>query len=251
MIAMDTTVALLSGSRLTLGGLLHRLHVQGRLGPLAREGLARQYVLDQARAAGLSVTVEELQRAANIYRRRCGLNTAAETQTWFKERGLTVDDFEAGMEETLLADKLRKHLTAAKVEDYFAKHRAGYEQLRIAMLLVGREELGREVASQVREEGRDLDAVALEQGLPVVRRPLLRKELDGPLAQALAGAKNEELVGPVATPQGFALALIKERRAAQLDATTRQRIEHELFTDWLNAQMQQASLKLGEVGSLR
>lgn len=248
MATLDTVVASLSGSQLTLGGLLRRLHVQGRLGSLAREALARQHVLDQARAAGLAVTPQELQRAADVYRRRVGLTSAADTRAYLAERGLSADDFEAGLEETLLAEKLRRHVAGAKAEEQFADRRGDYEQLRVAILLAGREELARELASQVREEGRDLDAVALEHGLPVVRRRLLRKELDGPLAAALAGAEDGEMVGPVATPQGFALAVIKERHPAQLDATTRQRIEHDLFADWLAARLKQATLDLAAVG---
>jgi hypothetical protein len=46
------------------------------------------------------------------------------------------------------------------------------------------------LASQARDEGRDLDAVAAEHGLPVIRRPLLRKELGEALAPALAGRRT-------------------------------------------------------------
>jgi hypothetical protein len=39
MNALDTVIASLADSRLTLGGLLKRLQVQARLGPLVREAL--------------------------------------------------------------------------------------------------------------------------------------------------------------------------------------------------------------------
>ena len=82
MSPLDTVIASLAGSRLTLGGLLRRLRVQARLGPLVREALVRQYILDHAHEAGLSVTTEELQQAANAYRRGAGLHTAADTPAW-------------------------------------------------------------------------------------------------------------------------------------------------------------------------
>src|SRR5262249_59380488 len=50
---------------------------------------------------------------------------------------------------------------------------------------------------------------------------------------SLAAAKDGEVVGPVATPQGFALARIEQRRPAELDAAARQRIQEELFDPWL------------------
>src|SRR5262249_8680018 len=84
---LDAAIASLAGSRLTPGGLLERRQVQARQDPLIREALARQSVLDQARAAGLSVTPEELQQAANAYRRRAGLDTAADTHAWLAAQG--------------------------------------------------------------------------------------------------------------------------------------------------------------------
>lgn len=248
MNTLDTVVASLAGSQLTLGGLLYRLHLTGRLVPLAQEGLAQQWLLDQALAAGLTVTTEELQHTADLHRRRHGLLTAADTHAWLAAQGLSVDQFEAGLLETLLADKLRKQLTATGVESHFAEHSAEYEQLRVTLLIVGREELARELASQVRDEGRELESAALEHGLAVMPRLMFRKELDSPLAQALDAAGDGQLVGPVGTPKGFALLQARDRRAPELDGHTRKRIEQELFAAWLDSHMRQAKIELGNLG---
>jgi len=249
MNALDTVIAYLADSRLTLGGLLKRLQVQARLGPLVREALVRQYILDQAHEAGLSITTEELQQTANAYRRRIGLNTAADTRVWLAQHGLSADDFEAGLEESLLAAKLRQHRSAAEVEVYFSSHQADYDRLRLGLLVVERDDLAQELASQVRDEGRDLDAVAQEHGLPVIRRQLLRNELGEALVSALATAKDGEVVGPVATPQGFVLVQIKERHEPVLDPAIRQAIQQELFEKWLADGTKEATLDLAMVGT--
>jgi hypothetical protein len=114
--------------------------------------------------------------------------------------------------------------------------------------LVGRDDLARELASQVRDEGRDLEEVARAHGLPVARHLLLRKDLGGPLAGPLASAGAGELVGPVATPQGFVLAVVEERLPAELDGATRQAIQDELFDDWLAGRMNQATFDLRMAG---
>jgi hypothetical protein len=249
MNALDTVIASVGGSRLTLGGLLRRLQAQRRLGPLVREALVRQYLLDRAREASLSVTTEELQQAANACRRGAGLDTAADTHAWLAGRGLSVDDFEADLEEALLAAKLKEHQTAALVDEYFSAHRAEFELLQCAQLLAERDELARELASQVRDEGRGLEDVAREHRLPVTRRRLLRKDLAGPLAEALAPAQPGELVGPVGTPEGFALVVLEECRPAELDQATRRRIEDELFGDWLAGRMREATVDTGALGT--
>jgi len=134
------------------------------------------------------------------------------------------------------------------VEEHFSARRAGLEQLWLAVVLVERDDLARELASQVRDEGRDLEDVAREHGLPVARHQVPRNALVGPLAEALAPAKTGELVGPVGTPEGFTLVVVEERRPAELDAATRQRIQDELFDRWLADRMKEASFDLSITG---
>jgi len=248
MNSQDMIIASLAETQLTLGGLLEWLNTQGWLGPLVREALAARFVLDQARKADLSATAEELQAAADHWRRRHGLYSAADTQAWLLAQGLSVDDFEARLEQDILASKLRSHLTGAEVDGHFTAHRDGFERLRLVQVLVPREDLAREVASQVREEGRDLADVTREQGLRLERVETSRKDLTGPLGPALDPAEVGQLVGPVATPRGFALVVIEERHPAELDRATRQRIQDELFGGWLAARMREASLNLSPVG---
>src|SRR5262249_61076742 len=86
---------------------------EGRLEPLVRAALAGQAVQNEARQLGLSVTTEELQEAATAFRRRRGLNAAADTHAWLAECGLSVDEFAAFLESRLLAARLHQHLAAA------------------------------------------------------------------------------------------------------------------------------------------
>jgi hypothetical protein len=102
-----------------------------------------------------------------------------------------------------------------------------------------------ELATQVRDEGRNLQDVAQEHGLPVGRRQLLRKEL----GEAQAGAKDSEVVGPVATPEGFALARIAQRHEPVLGPAIRQAIQQALFEKGLADKTREAALDLAVVGT--
>jgi len=244
-----TVIASLAETRLTLAGLLRWLRLQDRLAPLVREALAALLVREEARRAGLSVTAEELQAAADDFRRRLGLDSAEATHAWLASRGLSVDDFEAGLEDGLLAARLKQHLTGPRVEEHFSAHRAGLEQLRVSVVFAGRDDLARELLSQVRDEGRDLADVAREHGLPADRRRLVFEELGGSLASALAAAAPGELVGPVETPEGFALVAVEERRPAEPGPATRQRIQDKLFVTWLTARLAEATFETSHFGT--
>jgi parvulin-like peptidyl-prolyl isomerase len=247
MSPLDLVIAALPETQLTLAGLLRGLHRQGRLEPLVREALAAQFIQEQARQAGLSVAAEELQSAADEFRRHHRLHTVADTRAWLAAQQLSLDDFEASLEQGVLAAKMRQHVTGAEVDRHFAAHQADFERLRLAQVLPPREDLARELASQVREEGRGLEDVAREQGLHLARFERLRKELNGSLGSALASARAGQLVGPVGTPQGTALVLIEECHPAELDRATRQRIQDELFDGWLAARMPETTLNLSLV----
>jgi peptidylprolyl isomerase len=248
MSTLETPVAALPGVNLSLGQLLRTLQAQGRLRPLVAEALALRLVQQEARQAGLSVTAEDLQTAADAFRRACGLHKAAATRAWLDGCAVTVADFEAGLEERLLAARLKHHQTAARADESFAARRTDFERLRVARVMAGRDDLARELASQIRDEGRALEEVAHGHGLPVARYLLFRKDLGGPLAGPLASARVGELVGPVATPQGFALLVVEQRQPAELDAVTRQRIQDELFDAWLAGRMRQATFDLSMAG---
>ena len=154
-------------------------------------------------------------------------------------------NFETGLEERLLAAKLKHHQTAVQADESFAAHRTDFEQLRVARAVTDRDDLARELTSQVRDEGRDMEGVAREHGLPVDRRRLFRRDLPVHLAAALAKAQPGELVGPVGAPEGLALLVIEECGPAEMDSATRQRIQDELFGGWLARRMQQATFEPG------
>jgi PPIC-type PPIASE domain len=239
----DTVLASGGGTRLTVGGLLRSLHLQGRLEPLVREALTAEVVQDHARRAGLTVTDEEMQAAADATRRRQGLSAAAATRDWLAVRGLSVEDFEGHLEHGLLAAKVREQVTAGDVDGHFAARRRDFERLSLAVVVAPREDQAKELASQVRDEGRHLADVAGEQALPMERNDTLRKDLSAPLRDAVAAAEVGQLVGPVSTPRGFALVMVEELRPAELDGPTRQRIDDELFSAWLAAQTGQVTVR--------
>jgi len=116
-------------------------------------------VKQEARQAGLSVTAEDLQAAADAFRRAHGLHTASSTRAWLDGQGLTAGDFESGLEERLLAANLKHHQTAAQAVESFSARRTDFERLQVAQVLVDRDDLALELASQVQDEGRDLEEV--------------------------------------------------------------------------------------------
>jgi hypothetical protein len=170
------------------------------------EAVLEQFLVGQATQAGLTVTTEELQRAADFVRRRQGLTSAEQTLAWLSRQQLSVVEFEDALERDLLIEKFKDHLFRDRIPAHFEQHRAQYDRLRLRQLTVPREDLARELLSQVSNEGRDLAALVEKHradrpdgGSPSVT-VLMRRQLL-PAAAAALPSKVGEVGGPVATPR--------------------------------------------------
>lgn len=87
------------------GEFLQALHLQGQLIPLLKHVSRERRILREAISAGLTITPDELQAAADDFRTLRGLNSAASAEEWLQRENLTVSQFEAAIERSLLITK--------------------------------------------------------------------------------------------------------------------------------------------------
>jgi len=235
--------AKLADVTLSLRDCLLRLKQRRQLQPLLREAAIEAFLLRQAGDAGLAVSTEQLQSAADAFRRRQGLNSAEQTNAWLAREGLSVMNLEAVLERDLLVARLREHVTAPLIEGHFAAHRDRYDRVRLGLIVVARADLARELLTQIREEGRDFAELAREHSLHGPSRDrggelgvLLRRQLP-PGAEAVFTAREGEVIGPVALPDGFHLFRVGAMSAAELDGPTIELVRKELFDAWLTERL--------------
>jgi parvulin-like peptidyl-prolyl isomerase len=251
MSSPDTqAVVTLGDVSLSAHDLCRRLHQRRRLVPLLRKAVVEEFLLFQAKQAGLSVSNEELQQAADRFRQRHGLSGAEPTQQWLARESLSVEDFEAGLERDLLIEKLKEHLTHERIAGHFSAHRDRYARARLRQIVVASEGQARELLAQLTDEGAafaDLasrhagDGPARQTGASHV---VQRHALPGAVAAAIFAARPGGVVGPLATPQGFCLFLVEELLPPELDAETTAAIRRELFDAWLGDRLREVQIDL-------
>jgi parvulin-like peptidyl-prolyl isomerase len=244
------------GLSLSLRDWLLSLKRRGRLLPLLRQGAVDHLVARRAAEAGLTVTDAELQAAADAFRRRHGLVSAADTGAWLARQGLTVDDFERSLEADLLAVKFRDHLTRDCLPGHFAAHRDRYARARLRQIVVASEEVARELLSQITDEGRDFAELARAHSRHGPSRPaggslglVPRFAVPAAAAEAIFAARPGAVVGPVAGAEGFHLLLVEDLREPALDEPTAAVIRQELFDAWLRDQLQDMRIDLSWLGA--
>lgn len=233
---------------LSLGDWLGSLRQRGRLRPLLREAAIEQFLVSRAVQAGLTVSAEELQQAADAFRRQYGLLSAEQTHAWLGGEGLSVLDFEDVLERDLLIDRLKDHLTRGQIAAHFAANQAGYARAGLRLILVAREDEAREMLTQVNEGGDFAELARAHSRHPSRAQGGLLGEVPRwqlpPAAEAVFGARQGDVVGPVAGPEGFSLFLVESLTPAELDGPTTALIRQQLFDAWLADALRSESLAL-------
>jgi parvulin-like peptidyl-prolyl isomerase len=250
-VAKPTPAATLGNVTLQPTEVWRRVHQRGRLVPLLREAILEEFQLQQARQSGLTVAVEQLQKAADRFRQRHGLNTAAQTRQWLERAVLTVDDFEAVLERDLVVARWKQHFTEPRIAGHFAANLPRFAHAELRQIVVGSEEVARELLAQIHEEGRDFADLARQHSLDGPSRLaggrlglVPRYTFPAAAAEVIFAAKPAAVVGPVATDQGHVLFLVEAIKAPVLDETTAAVIREELFDAWMRDQLRNVKIDL-------
>lgn len=243
----STPAARLGDVQLSLGQALRVLKNTGKLRALLQRTLRQEFLLDEARKVGARVESGELQSAADAFRQRRGLISAQQTHAWLSQAGLSVQDFEDNLERGLLIQKLKHLLAEPKIHDYFAHNRGRYGVVKLRQVVLAREDLAKELLMQLREEDRPFSELVREHPLANNHNDLPAMtvgRLPAFLADAIAAARQGDIVGPVPSPHGFHLVLVEALQAPTLDARTVAQIRRDIFDEWLKDRLQNMPVTL-------
>ncbi|MFI7432329.1 TIGR04500 family putative peptide maturation system protein [Micromonospora haikouensis] len=167
----------------------------------------------------VEVTDDELQAAADAYRRAKGLLDPASTARWLAERGLSAADFADLVAHTVAVARLRERVVADRLPAWFARHRSDFDTLVVAWaadaaLPAEPEAALAAVAGAVRA-GR---AAGVLRTVATAAAPEVRAAT-GPVPTVVAGT-------PVT-------AGVVAREPAELDDAVRPLVERAVFDEWL------------------
>lgn len=248
--AQEFVALIVNDETITLAELLSAAQFRGQLGFL--QAIADAALIRQAAAQqGIEIADEELQAAADAFRARYDLHKAADLLRWLEAQHLSLAAWETGLENELLAAKLRAQLTAGKVEAYFAQNKLAFDAATIARIVVANEPLAKELRAQILEEDADFYAVARAHSLEAATRPaggyvgaIRRDGLSSAMEAAIFGARDGAVVGPFKTDVGWELVKVEARYPAQLDDAIRAEIVTILFDEWLSERRGKARIQV-------
>jgi parvulin-like peptidyl-prolyl isomerase len=204
----------------------------------------QQIIERTAQERGIAVTPEEIQAEADRLRYEMRLESAAATFAWLEEQLITPEEWEAGIRDRLLKQKLAESLFAHEIERYFVQNRLDFEQILLYKIVVPYEQLAQELFYQIEENEISFYEAAHLYDVDEQRRlkcgyegKLYRHSFAPEVAAIVFSSRLAEVIGPVQSDAQYELLLIEEFIAAELTDATRKKIIDRLFAEWIESEL--------------
>ncbi len=244
----NVVAATVNGETISIKQLLHTLKVQGKMG-FVDDALRAVLISQAAKREGVTVSDEELQEAADEYRRWLGLHKASDTQEWFKRNQATVDDLEERIELAICTEKLKQKVTEGRAAKYLADHRSSFDSASLSQIVVRDRGLAEELLKQITEQNANFHDLARQHSIDGRSRSaggflgvMKRRDLDPAIQSVVFDAKSGDVVGPVKGKMGYHICKVEDIRQGELTGDVRSEIDDILFGDWLAEEKEKANM---------
>jgi hypothetical protein len=180
-----------------------------------------------------------LARFAQALAARASAFEKAREEGWIREpaqcakRSKKVDRLEAGYRS------FRDHAVEPQgLKDQVGWHRLDWIRFDCRYVLFPQEQMAREAALCVRDDGMTLDEVAANAKIGLHHAPIYLEEIDPSLRDRFLSAGKGALVGPLDWDKGFALFVVEDKILPALeDAAIRRRAEESLIQNAIDREI--------------
>lgn len=209
------------------------------------QSILHQTIVEQtANQRGIEVTTDEIQAEGDRLRRAQRLESAKATFTWLQEQLVTPDDWEQGIRDRLLIQKLSNSLFEQDAERYFVEHRIDFDSVILYQIVIPHEKLATELFYQIEEEEISFYQAAHFYDIAEDRRhrcgfegQLYRRGLMPDISSVVFGAEPQRVLRPIKTEQGYHILMVEEAIPAELTPELKQEIINQLFQEWLTREL--------------
>ncbi|MEH2285904.1 peptidylprolyl isomerase [Nostoc sp.] len=225
--------------------ILHQVKVSCKIPEIVEQIVTRKVITAAAEKAGIKVEIQELQKAADQIRLANKLDSADDTWNWLEKHGLSIDDFEEIADISIISGKLANHLFADKVEPFFFENQLDYVGVVMYEVVLDDEDLAIELFYAIKEGEMSFYDVAHKyiQNTELRRKGgylgiVGRQDLKPEISTAVFTAKPPQVIKPIVTSKGVHLILVEELIPAKLDGKLHTKIFTDLFSEWLQQQIE-------------
>jgi parvulin-like peptidyl-prolyl isomerase len=217
------------------------------------EGLIEQIVRDKltvraAKKHGVKVTPEEIQERADNFRRVQGLHRAADMNNYLNALGVSLDEFETFVTDSLYQEKMMADVCSDKaIEHYFKLNSPKFDSIEVSHMVLDAENKAKEMIAYLRDDPDSFEDMAREHSVADTREQggrigkVLRGSLKTDIEAKVFNASEGDLLGPFpsADKAVFEIFKVDAKHPARLDEDTASEIRRLLREEWLFARAQE------------
>lgn len=233
-----------SHSSLDLSEIINLLKEDFQLRQICQRILYKKVILTSAKERGLNITENEIQEECNRLRREKYLEKASDTIAWLKEQMITLEDWETGIRNRLLSDKLSQHLFSQNVTKYFLENRLQYDQVILYQISIKNAKLALELYYQLQDQEISFYEAAHLYDSDEKRRlmcgyvgEVYRWSLKPEIAELVFSSQPGEILKPIEINREFQLFRVEKFIPAELTIQRYQEILHQMFMEWLEGEV--------------
>ncbi|HEY8608946.1 MAG TPA: peptidylprolyl isomerase [Noviherbaspirillum sp.] len=249
-----STIVRIDDEAIDTDGFIKNLKLTGQF-----EGLVEQLVRDRlavhaARKSGIRISPDDVQERADQFRRVKGLHRAADTNRYLDALGVTLDEFEQFITDSLYEEKMMQQVCSDKaVEEYFQLNSPRFDCIEVSHIVVDSEGKAKEMMSVLSDDPESFEEMAREHSVADTREQggrigrVLRGALRSDIEAKVFNATSQDLLGPFASADRtlFEIFRVDAKHPAQLDDDTAVEVRRLLREDWLAGRAQEHMIRAG------
>ncbi|HEY0845015.1 MAG TPA: peptidylprolyl isomerase [Noviherbaspirillum sp.] len=217
------------------------------------EGLIEQLVRDKltvkaAKKAGVPLAPQEIQERADQFRRVQGLHRAADMNNYLNALGVSLDEFEEFITDSLYQEKMMAQVCNEKaIDEYFHLNSPKFDSIEVSHIVLDAENKAKEMISVLRDDPDSFEEMAREHSIADTREQggrigkVLRGSLKTDIEAKVFNAAVGDLLGPFPSHDKsfFEIFLVNAKHPARLDEETAAEVRRLLREEWLMARAQE------------
>lgn len=209
-----------------------------------RKILSQRIIDREAQSRAVQVADSEVQAAGDEFRLTHRLEKASDTIAWLTDEMISAEEWEAGIRDRILTDKLKESLFGAEVERVFIENRVNFDQVSFYQIVVPYQQLAQELFYQIEEREISFFEAAHLYDIDPNRRQncgyegkWYRWSLHPEIAAIVFGGTSGELLRPIQLEDNHHIILIDALIDAELSPELRSEILDQLFNEWLSGEL--------------
>jgi peptidylprolyl isomerase len=220
------------------------LRLTGQLETILEQFVRERLAVRAAKKRGITVSAEEVQERADQFRRARGLHRATDTNRHLDHLGVSLDEFESFVTDSLYQEKMMEQVCNAKaVEEYFTLNSPKFDSIEVSHIVLETEGKAKEMVSILRDDPECFVEMAQEHSIAHTRGQggtlgkLLRGALKTDVEAKVFNAGVGDLIGPFPSSDRsfYEIFRVNAKNPGVLDEDTAAEVRRLLREEWLLA----------------